>query len=776
MTYFKHILCAFLGIALLSCSSKPVKVFVDEDIKIIPKPVRTVLKTGVFVFDNETIIANLDTNANEAIALLTSKLKVAAGINLRSANQSENAINCVVFKTDSSLFKEGYELNIEHETIVLKAKSKQGFLYGVQSLLQLLPVQIESLKFEKNIDWIVPNIFIEDHPRFKWRGLMLDVSRHFFKVDYIKEVIDGLSKHKMNVLHLHLVDSQGWRIEIKKYPKLTEVGAFRIEAENKQLHEINGKIKGYEQTQGGFYTQDDIKAIVAYATLKGIEVIPEIEMPAHVHSAVEAYPSLSCGMYSDDATSNSNWENPGMYCAGKEAVFTFLEDVLLEVMPLFPSEYVHIGGDEAGKDTWRKCSDCQKRLKTEQLKNEDELQSYFIKRMEKFLSSKGKKLIGWDEILEGGLAKDATVMSWRGVEGGWEAAKHGNDVVMTPGSHCYFDHYQGPKSEEPLAWGGFTTLSKVYEFDPIVEGMTSEEESHVLGGQANLWSEYIPTESHSQYMIYPRLAAMSEALWSPKDARDWDDFSQRLMPLLKRYEFMGINYAKSAFLVIPETSISEDNKELVISLKNEFSGTDIRYTVDGSAVVASSKKYTEPFIISQTTELKASVFESEKSVGKRMNQSFDYHYGIGKKIQYQTDYNSSYKGVGAYTLGNAVRGSTNFHDGQWQGWLDNDMVVVIDLEKETELTKVTIGAMENQIPGIYFPISFKVLLSMDGINFKEAGLLNNDFVKNETPVLKDFEVTLKPSKARYVKVIAEVYKKEKGKGGVFIFIDEILIN
>jgi len=776
-TFFNYIIIFFVGISLLSCTCKEARVYTESDINIIPKPVKTVLNKGVFEIDKNTTVTTFEGMSVEAVKLLKSKMNRAAGIALKQVDPASNTTdNAIVFTRDTSLLKEAYVLAINSKIVTIKANSNRGFLYAVQSLLQLLPEEIESITHQNDIIWEVPNVTITDQPRFKWRGLMLDVSRHFFKVAYIKDVIDGLSMHKMNVLHLHLVDSQGWRIEIKKYPKLTSVGAFRIEAENKQLNEINGKVKGYEQTLGGFYTQAAIKEIVAYATAKGIEVIPEIEMPAHVHSSVAAYPSLSCGVYSEDVSSKTNWENPGMYCAGKESTFEFLENVLLEVMPLFPSKYVHIGGDEAGKATWKKCSDCQKRLKSEQLKNEDELQSYFIKRMEKFLSSKGKKLIGWDEILEGGLAKDATVMSWRGVQGGLEAAKHGNDVVMTPGSHCYFDHYQGPKNEEPLAWGGFTTLSKVYEFDPIVEGMTATEAAHVLGGQANLWSEYIPTESHSQYMIYPRLAAMAEAVWSPKESRDWESFSNRLFSLLKRYEYAGINYAKSAFLVIPEATITKDKKELEINLKNEFIGTDIRYTTDGSAVIASSKRYTKPFVISKTTEVKASVFEAEESVGKLMDQLFVYHYGVGKKVEYLTGYSNSYKGVGGYTLGNTVRGSKNFHDGQWQGWLDKDMNVVIDLEKETELTKVTIGAMENQIPGIYFPVGFKVLVSQDGINFKEIGLLERSFVKNETPVLKDFEIKLAPSKARYVKVIAQGYKKQQGRGGVFIFIDEILIN
>ena len=356
---------------------------------------------------------------------------------------------------------------------------------------------------------------------------MLDLSRHFFDKEYIKEIIDGLAMHKINVLHLHLVDDQGWRIEIKKYPKLTDIGAWRVDQEDthwKTREDVNPSEKG---TYGGFLSQDELKELVAYAELKNIEIIPEIEMPAHVTSAIAAYPELSCFAKPVGVPSGGLWPITDIYCAGKEATFKFLENVLIEVMDIFPSKYIHIGGDEATKTNWKVCPHCKKRMKNEGLHDVEELQSYFVKRMEKFINSKGKKLIGWDEILEGGLAPDATVMSWRGVKGGVAAAKQGHDVIMTPTSHCYFDHYQGPINDEPLAWGGYTPLSKVYKFDPVVDEMTKEEAKYVLGGQANLWSEYIPTKKQSQYMIYPRLAALSETLWSPKELRNWDDFSSR---------------------------------------------------------------------------------------------------------------------------------------------------------------------------------------------------------------------------------------------------------
>ena len=405
--------------------------------------------------------------------------------------------NYVQFKVDDSFENEAYKLEVNNESVTITAKGNSGFAYGLETVRQLLPVAIESNDVISNTEWIIPALTIKDQPRFQYRGLMLDVSRHFFGTDYIKKTIDRLAMLKMNVLHLHLVDDQGWRIEIKKYPKLTEIGAYR-----------NGTIVGHfpgsgndNKRYGGFYTQDQIKDIVAYATKKGITIVPEIELPGHSSAAIAAYPYLSCfpeeptevpnGMMSKKSKEQQENGHPkivqeswgifkDIYCAGKEDTFTFLEDVLSEVLPLFPSKYIHIGGDEAIKPHWKICPYCQKRMKEEGLKDEHELQSYFVERIEKFVNSKGKKIIGWDEILEGGLAPQATVMSWRGTKGGIEAAEQGHDVIMTPGTHCYFDYYQGPQSEEPLAIGGYIPISKVYEFDPVVETMTPEEAKHVL--------------------------------------------------------------------------------------------------------------------------------------------------------------------------------------------------------------------------------------------------------------------------------------------------------
>ncbi|MCL4158262.1 UNVERIFIED_CONTAM: hypothetical protein GTU68_024203 [Idotea baltica] len=604
---------------------------------------------------------------------------------------------------------------------------------------------------------------------------MLDLSRHFFPKEYILKTIDRLAMHKMNVLHLHLVDDQGWRMEIKKYPKLTEVSAWRVDQEDKPWSgrdENDPKEKG---TYGGFLTQKELKEIVAYAGENNIEVIPEIEMPAHVTSVMAAYPELTCHGNPVAVPSGSVWPITDIYCAGKETSFEFLENVLLEVMEVFPSKYIHIGGDEATKTNWEKCPDCQRRMKTEGLNDVHELQSYFVKRMEKFINSKGKRLIGWDEILEGGLAPEATVMSWRGFKGGEEAVKQGHDVIMSPGSYCYFDHYQGPQGIEPIAQGGYLPLSKVYQFNPIVEGMSEKEAKHILGGQANLWAEHIPTTAHSEYMIFPRLAALSEALWSPLESRNWDDFSERLKTQFKRYEALNINYAKSAYLVTADMEVDLEKRTVSMDLHNEFSDSDIRYALNDNKLNEKPIKYQNPVEITETTLVKASLFENDKPIGNVYTDSIKFHKAVASKTKYLTEYNSRYKGAGESTLVNTIRGSKNFHDGQWQAWLNKDMEVVIDLSKPISISKVTVGAMENQGPSIYYPIKIEILVSEDSKAFKSIGKIERPYQKSSGAELKDFIVKFDELETRFIKVIATNLMKSPSGGGVFLFVDEVLI-
>ena len=774
-SFNKFLVVAFSALIAACQTPKEAKVFTESDIKIIPKPAHLQLQQGVFEFNDDTQLVISNASQKDATSILLDKFKNAAGWTLEVSEKAPKN-NFVAFIVDEKLNDEAYQLDVNSDNITIKSKSYSGFLYGIESIRQLLPTDIESKSVVRNAEWVIPNLTIKDEPRFKWRGLHLDVARHFFKKEYIKQTIDMLAMHKMNVFHFHLVDDQGWRIEIKKYPKLTSVGAWRLDQEDAHWDGRRVTTPQDEATYGGFYTQEDIKEIVAYAKTKGVQVVPEIEMPAHVMSAIAAYPELSCTETPIGVPSGGVWPITEIYCAGKESTFEFLENVLLEVIELFPSEYIHVGGDEATKTNWAKCPHCQKRMKTEGLKNVEELQSYFIKRMERFISTHDRKLIGWDEILEGGLAPEATVMSWRGVKGGVEAAEQGHDVVMTPGSHMYFDHYQGPQNQEPLAWGGYTPLSKVYEFDPIVDTMTPEQAKHVLGGQANLWSEQIKTEAHSQYMIFPRLAALSETVWSPKDSRNWDDFSKRILQLFKRYEHLGINYAKSAYLVMEDVQIDMDTKQVSVGLKNEFTNADIRYTLNDDKLTDNAIKYTEPLKIDKTTTLNASLFKDEKPVGVPFSTTIKFHKAVGKNITFKEIYDERYPGEGEFGMVNTLRGTKNFTDGHWQAWLGKDMEATVDLGEDTQIQEVILGTLENQGPGIYFPIAVTVFVSNDGKIFKEVGVEKRPFAKNPSFDLKEFKISFEPQSVKYVKVIATNMKTTAQGGKTWLFVDEILIN
>jgi len=778
MKLINKILVLVLITMMAGCQkNKETKIFTENDIAIIPKPAQLQLEQGTFQFSENTQFVISDASQKGIVSILTDKFNKAAGWTLEVSEKAPEK-DFVQLVVDEIMVDEAYKLEANSDRVIITSKGNAGFLYGIETLRQLLPVTIESPELVSDVEWLIPSLIIEDQPRYKYRGLMLDVARHFFEIDYLKKTIDRLAMLKMNVLHLHLVDDQGWRIEIKKYPKLTEVGAWRVDQEDKHWDGRYTTSPDEKGTYGGFYTQEELKDLVAYAASKGVEIIPEIEMPAHVSSAIASYPELACfdNPIPIGVPSGGLWPITDIYCAGKEHTFEFLENVLLEVMEIFPSKYIHVGGDEATKTNWEKCPHCKKRMQTEGLTNVEELQSYFIKRMERFINSKGKRLIGWDEILEGGIAPEATVMSWRGVKGGVEAAEQGHDVIMTPGSHCYFDHYQGPQNEEPLAWGGYTPLSKVYTFDPVVDTMTAAEAKHVLGGQANLWSEQIKTESHSEYMIFPRLAALSETLWSPKESRNWEDFSSRIVTMFKRFDFLGINYAKSAYLVMEDVKIDMDTKQVSVSLKNEFTNADIRYALNENKLSDNAIKYTEPLNIDKTTEIHASLFKDDKPVGVAFNTTIEFHKGVGKKLTYKEIYDDQYQGEGEFGLVNTLRGTKNFSDGHWQAWLGKDMEVEIDLGEATPIHQVVLGTLENQGPGIYFPTAVKVYLSDDGKNYKEVGVEKRDYAKNPSFDLKAFKINFKEQSARYVKVVATNLKETPEGGDAWLFVDEILIN
>jgi len=562
----------------------------DAGIRVVPEPVDMKITGGEFTISSSTVIvlpASHDASLDFVVKLLNSRFLTASGYALKTVTVCP-AKNYICFKVDSSfrLNQEGYRLNITHNGILVRAKTSRGAFYAGETLLQLMPAQIENTDRTTTAKWPVPCLQINDYPRFTYRGMHLDAGRHFFPVDFILKQLDVMAMYKMNAFHWHLTEDQGWRIEIKKYPKLTEVGSKRIDGEGTE--------------SGGYYTQDDIRKIVQYAQERFIKVIPEIEMPGHSLAALAAYPELSCTGGPFKVRNFWGVEN-NVYCAGKEETFRFLEEVISEVADLFPSDYIHIGGDECPKDNWKQCPLCQARIKTEGLKDEGELQSYFIKRIEKILQAHGKKMIGWDEILEGGLAQSATVMSWRGEDGGITAANMGHDVIMTPGNWTYLDHYQGSPKVEPVAIGGYTTLEETYSYDPLPQKLPADKCHFVLGCQGNNWSEYLYSPDKAEYMIYPRIIALAEVNWTPKDKKNYNDFLDRMNNQFPRLDYHHINYhiplpeGPGNFIAFIDTATLSFTTTRPVKMV---------YTLDGSDPAASSTEYVKPLSFTQNTRFK----------------------------------------------------------------------------------------------------------------------------------------------------------------------------
>ncbi|WP_278836154.1 beta-N-acetylhexosaminidase [Parabacteroides goldsteinii] len=610
----KKSLHAFLmtGIVCISISCSRQSVSERDTLALIPVPQEMKVNSDSFTLTRNAAIT-LD-QSNQALVgiaeYLNEKISPATGFELPVEKHGKIEFKLV---EDASLGDEGYQLKVKHSDILITANKPAGIFYGVQTLLQMFPAEIKSKTVQpEDKKWTIPCAEITDKPQFPWRGLMLDVSRHWFTKEEVLKYIDELAEYKMNVFHWHLTDDQGWRLEIKSLPKLTEVGAWRAPRVG-QWWQRERQQPGEETTYGGFYTQEDVKEVLAYAAKRYVRVIPEIDVPGHSVAALVAYPELAC-MKAPDAVNVGNkfyWEDENTLCIGKDYTFEFMDKVLTEVAALFPDEYVHIGGDECFKGFWHKCPRCQARMKAENLKNEEELQSYFIHRMGDLLKSKGKKLVGWDEILEGGLAPDANVMSWRGMEGGIKAAKAGHHVIMTPTEHCYLDLWQGEPSVEPDTYS-MCRLKDSYSFNPIPEGVPAEM---VLGGQGNLWAESLPTFRHVEYMTWPRGWALSEVLWSGPSKTDWEKFWPRVEKHFVRADQADINYARSMYNAIVSPYLQDG--VLQVELGSEIAGTDIYYTFDNTDPDSHTPKYTDPLSIPKNaTWLRIVTYRDGKPVGK----------------------------------------------------------------------------------------------------------------------------------------------------------------
>lgn len=644
---------------------------------VIPVPLKMEQGTGCFLLSENT---KLYINLQGLEAQLLENCLQALPVHLKKGKKkdTQNMLSLLITEKNHQLpSPESYTLSVTPQQILIRATSGAGLFYGVQTLLQLAQPSGAG-------SYSIASVEIEDTPRFAYRGLMLDVSRHFSTKEFIKKQIDALAYYKINRLHLHLTDAAGWRLEIKKYPLLTEFAAWRTDPTWKQWWNGGRKYVRFDApgAYGGYYTQDDIREILEYARQHYITVIPEIEMPSHSEEVLAAYPQLSC---SGEPYKNSD------FCVGNEETFTFLENVLTEVMELFPSEYIHIGGDEAGKSAWKTCPKCQKRMTDEHLANVDELQSYLIHRIEKFLNNHGRHLLGWDEILQGGIAPNATVMSWRGEEGGIAAVTSGHRAIMTPGAYCYLDSYQDAPYSQPEAIGGYLPLKKVYSYNPVPASLTAEQAKLVYGVQGNLWVEYIPTPEHVEYMIYPRILALAETAWSAPERKSWPDFHTRAL----------------------------------------------------SAVADLQAKGYHPF------DLKKEIGSRPESLQPVS------HLALGKKVIYNSPYSSHYPAQGNTALTDGIRGDWTYGDGSWQGFIsDNRLDVTIDMEKETSIHSVTAAFMQVVGAEVFLPETVVISISDDGTHFTELRNQHFE-VSKETPIRFTDISWQGEAKGRYVRYQAQ---------------------
>lgn len=740
---------------------------------IIPQPVHLSYQPGTFLIDGKTAI-KFNPSAKDlaqAAGFLQKTIQRISGYQLPFNISATKTIQFQISQI-AEIGNEGYVLKVTPSGILLQANTKAGIIYGIQTLLQTLPA------IRTNALLQVPCMEITDYPRFAWRGMHLDVCRHFFGPEFVKEYIDLMATYKFNVFHWHLVDDQGWRIEIKKYPKLTEIGAWRVDHTDKVWGDRPQAKPGEPATYGGYYTQEQIKDIVAYAAARNITIVPEIEMPGHVASAIASYPYLSCTQQPQLPLTGGDYTGMSSnYCAGNDSVFIFLENVLTEVTALFPSKYIHIGGDEVDKTSWKHCPKCQARMKALGLQDENELQSYFIKRIENFVISKHRKIIGWDEILEGGLAPQAAVMSWRGEAGGIEAARMKHEVVMTPGKPCYFDHYQAGPAGEPLAIGGMNTLKNVYDYEPVPEELSAQEANYVMGAQANLWTEFITTPEHVEYMVLPRMLALSEVLWSPKASRNWESFNARLHYHFTSFGQKGQHYCPGNFTVDIKPTAADG--KLNVALFSDILHGTIYYTLDGTEPTLQSNRYMQPIPINQTATLKTSVAVDDQIKGvQAARQDFVIHKAIGSTVSYANPISKYYQANGPNSLTDGVRGTFSLGK-YWLGISEKDLVATIDLGAIKTIQSISLGCLQKYNDWIFLPQSVRFEVSMDGSNFQEIQTISNPIDIHTREIIYDFKTNFSSRAVRYIRVTGKNNLCPPGHSGAgkpgWIFTDEVIV-
>ena len=754
----------------------------QKQITVVPYPNSVNVKCGQFDAKGAdfNIAEGLDPKSETAICRFAQQFSLVTGAESKAGKGAGKG--GFTFMLDEDLPAEAYYINVSRNGVTVNASGLNGFNYAIQTLKQMLPVEIFGTTEAADKDWSIQCCEIHDAPRFSYRGMHMDVSRHFFDMDAVKRYLDIMEVHKLNTLHWHLTDDQGWRVEIKKYPKLTEVGSIR----KKTIIGHIFKSKEYDHTpygEGMWYSQDQIREIIEYAAAKGITIIPEIDLPGHMLAALAAYPELGCKGRSYDVW--GDWGiSDDVLCVGKEKTMLFLEDVLSEICDLFPSEYIHIGGDECPKVRWETCTRCQAKIRELGLKDDEKyqaehyLQGYVMSRMEKFINSKGKRIIGWDEILEGEVAPNATIMSWRGVAGGLQAVRMGHDAIMTPNTFYYLDYYQSlDKENEPLAIGGYLPIEKCYSYEPFTSDMTETEKAHILGVQANLWTEYIATEDHLQYMLLPRMTALSEVQWCQPENKSWERFKDSADEFCAIYDIMGYNYGKHIFEVKADVRVNKEKGCVEVILESQGE-TPVRYTLDGSDPDKSSKVYKAPIEIRESCTLKARTDKSEKVFEK----SFCAHKAMGRPVENLTETHPSYTFSCPDLLTDGITGVGPYNSGDYAGWYNKPFEAVIDMGKQT-YSSVTLSTFVFKYDYIFNPLDLVIYTSENGEDFAEIA-------RTEFPVegkiddgngCQKFSITFSETSAKYLKVTGNTIKalpewhSGKGRPG-FVFVDEIIVD
>ena len=737
------LLCLFLAVTNIQADN------LTQPVSLVPCPVSLVPGTGNFHFSAKTSFAVENEGQAEQVRQFTELLTRAGGFTPRIKVDSRKGDVCLV--TDATLKSEAYKLEITIKKITIRASDLQGFYYALQSIRQLLPSAIESEQVTENVDWTVPALTITDQPRFGYRGLLVDVARFFSPKENLLRIIDCMAMLKLNKLHLHLVDDNGWRIEIKKYPLLTEIGSCRVDRPGKTFPERRNPRQGEPTVEKGFYTQDEIREIVRYAQERHIEVIPEIEMPAHSNAALAAYPLLSCPV-----VDKFIGVLPGLggnhadviFCAGNDSVFTFLQDILDEVLELFPSKYIHLGGDEARKTHWEECPLCQTRMKAESLENTEELQGYFMARVARYVQNKGREVIGWDELTNARIPEGSIILGWQGYgQAALKAAELGHRFIMTPARILYLIRYQGPQWFEPITYFGNNTLKDVYDYEPVQKDWTPQAASLLMGVQACMWTEFCNSPADVDYLLFPRLSALAEVAWTKPARKNWASYLKAMDHFNEHLAAKGIVYARSMYNI--QQTVTPKEGRLQVELDCIRPDVQVRYTMDGSVPTAQSPLYTKPLMLTEAKTIKAATFAGNEQLGQMLELPVIWNKATAKPVKSA--------GTGdLYMLTNGIRGSQKYTDLEWCSWMKSDTVTfTLDLKKPELVNKLTLGSITNYGMAVHKPAEIEVWISGDDKEYRKVGECS--YTKNEIfreGVFREdipFEIG---TEARYVRVVA----------------------